>query len=147
MDFSTDGVQSVSLESVNGKSSTFAYSPDALLKVYWLQKRNNVLLAIEDYQKRKLWGSRAPTVYIYSRLDSLWRDLKPALKRRWTGKESKKKYDELERLMKDAKKIDSMLEAFDTMNEWLDDIGITRVDTRVKYNAENPEQENRMRSH
>jgi hypothetical protein len=147
MDFGTDGITNANLDNASNtnKSSTFAYSPDALLKVYWLQKRNNVLVAIEDYEKRKLWRSRAPTVFIYSRLHSLYLDLKPALKRKWKGKESKEKYDELEKLMQDKNKINSMLSAFDIMNEWLDDIGITRVDTRIKHNATNPEEENRMR--
>lgn len=125
------------IESIN-PSTNFTYSPDVVIKISWLQKRALILDDLREYRMRQSHGSASTQLLskVHSRVYDLFLDLEPALRRSWQGRKTKN--DDWIELVQNINKTDlpNIINSFRKMNFWLDDIGVTKVDTRVKVEYE-----------
>jgi len=108
-----------------------------VVKMCILERWYNLIEAFEAYDKNKSSGIQAEFHIMKSRLLSLFRVLTPALLR--AGK--KAEYEEIILLSQEGG-YEDLLRAFNIMNTFLDDIRLTRIDTKPKYNRDRVEEEN-----
>ena len=119
--------------------NTTSTPPTDLLKILIIQRRNDIIDAIESYNKLKFLHTDVPDNIIRARMLSLYYELGHALQR-WLGKELGD--------FKDFKKtmahgdIKEVIELFEKINEHLDIKKITRVDTRQSFDRKDTEEEN-----
>lgn len=114
-------------------TSNYTYSPDFIIKISWLQKRASILNELQEYNIRKINGS-VPSIMIariQAKNQELFWDIEPAIKRTW------KKDDKLDAYLKLKKEVNvldikKIITCFRLMNFWLDEIGVTKIDTRVR---------------
>lgn len=119
------------------KVQTQATPPTETLKIIILQRRNTCINAIQDYFKRVHANSTPPAHLVKAPIEALFLEIEPALERTITA-DAYKKYKE------DVFKGDAntCINAFRSMNKWLDQRNITRVDTGRKIDTTNVEEEN-----
>lgn len=110
-------------------------------RVSILQRRYDVIEALEDYKKKRYGGAGAPLSYVRARLLSLFIELQAFLKR----KLSEKEYGELQNTCFNSKDEMELVEALFTINEILDSVRLIRVDTQKTYDGTNVEEENKMK--
>lgn len=116
-----------------------------------MQRRYDLFDALEAYQKQALTNIQAPDSFVKARLMTLFLELQGMLKRRWYDSkkdELKKFYDTLKSICmgekKDAK-MEDVYSAIYVINEFLDNIRLTRVDTQQQYNPQSMETENEVK--
>lgn len=116
---------------------TVATPPTEVLKFLILEKRNNVISAIENYTKLTGANANAPTYIIRASLYALFLELQGAL-----YKDLKKEtYEDLRNEM-ESKEYEDLVKAFYIMNEWLYKKRITLVDSRESIDTSRVEKEN-----
>lgn len=100
-----------------------------ILRILILQRRNDVIDAIEGYRKLESHSSPDTTI-IRARLFSLFLEIQAMLKR-------KKKPDEYDELEEDSQSDDfkKLVETFIVMNVFLDDNRLIRIDTKKIYDS------------
>jgi len=108
-----------------------------IVRVLILQRRNDVIEAIEAHNKLHSQGVSPGNAVVRARLTSLFLEIQAALKRHLKGNE----YAELIKKIASTKDED-LLDAFLLMNEWVDKIRLTRIDTRNQYDTTRTETEN-----
>jgi len=106
-----------------------------------LQRRYDVIEAIEDYKKKRYLGSGNPISYIRARMFSLFIEIQAYLKRIL----SKEEYGELLNTCLNSKDEIELIEALFKINELLDKMRLIRIDTQKVYDATNVEEENKIK--
>lgn len=117
--------------------TTIGTPANDVLKIQILERRSNVFEAYEDYNKKSAQGINSDTAFIKARVYTLWLELQAQFKRRLT----EKKYTALLELV-NSKKESDLLEVIYYFNEYLDEIRLTRLDTKKKYDSTDTEAEN-----
>jgi len=118
--------------------STVSTPPSDLLKILIIQRRNDVIDAIETYYKLQLRNADVPDNIIRARILSLVLELGNAYKR-WTDKEHTTTTQTIL-----TGSLMEVLNIFHEVNIQLDNKKITRIDTRQDFDRKNIEKENEI---
>lgn len=108
-----------------------------ILTVLLLQRRNDVIDAIEAYKKVEYLGSQSEANVLRARLLSLFMEIQAAL----LNDLGEEEFGKLQEKVLSPKLEDSS-EAFQTMDRWLYRKNITKIDTRKHYDTGDVEEEN-----
>ena len=108
-----------------------------IVKILLLQARQNLFEAWEEYYKKMEYGTDVGLAVVKARLFSLWLEMQATLKRRLTEKE----YNHIYRNALSDKQSE-VLSAILRLNEILDELQVTRLDSKRVYNRQNVEEEN-----
>lgn len=113
-----------------------------VIKILRLERRYNLLEALENYYLQKELGQayQHELAIVKSRLKTLKVEIEGEISRKWKGQALR----EFETLLDSSKEVD-ILAAWDKINLLLDDIGLTRMDTRHRYDSTRVETENRAK--
>jgi len=95
-----------------------------IIKVLILQRRNDIIDAIEAYNRVSFSGVTAPVYEVQARIFSLFLELGANLSRSM----KKEEFDELEWLV-NCKDYDNLILAFRLINSWLDKKRLIMLDT------------------
>lgn len=106
-----------------------------------LQRRYDVIEALEDYKKKRYMGSGSPISYVRARLFSLFVEIQAYLKRAMT----KEDYGMLLDTCLKGKDEIELIEAIFKINEMLDALRLIRIDTHKVYDSTDVEAENKMK--
>ena len=117
--------------------NTITTAPNHILKILILQRRNDVIEALEVYHKNKFQGGNPYTYEVKSRIKSLYYEIRAVLERTL-------KKEELEKLRKliDSNEEKELLNAFEQIDDLLDRKKLTRIDSIVEYDYKDIEGEN-----
>ena len=113
-----------------------------LVKVLILQRRNDLIDAMEKFNTDLYLGVQGTaTSMVRSRLISLFFEIQPILKRKMTNEV----YNKLKDTIFFEDDLDSMKirKAVIELNEFIDEIKITRIDTRKQYDRTIVESQNK----
>lgn len=116
-----------------------AKSPKELLVMDILKQRTSIIREIEQYNKYNYRNAYYPDSDIRSKVKSLFLTLKPSLKRH------KDKLDEEITQINnwiDTGDIDELMKAFEILDDFLDDLQVTKFDTITKHNYQDVEEDN-----
>lgn len=121
-------------------------------KISILQRRYDLIEAYELYKKANFSHAAGHLSLVRARLVSLFMELQACLKRRMaSGKateESKEAFNRIVRACFDKEvKEEEIREVFFIINEELDNIRLTRVDTQKSYDSSKVEEENKMKGY
>lgn len=120
--------------------ATVATPPGDVVKIVVLERREQCIEAIEKYYEtlganvdahHKLMTLRA-------RIMAFWYQVQAMAKRRLQAKE----YEEVEESFEQAKEEDELIAAFEWLNGFVDDMGLTFIDSRAKYDRTRVEDAN-----
>lgn len=106
-----------------------------------LQRRYDLIEAIEHYRKMRLNGAAMGISVVSCRLFSLFLELQACLARHLTPKE----YDKLLDVCLNSSKEEEILTAVYKINSVLDQIKLTRIDTQRVYDSTDTEAENKIK--
>lgn len=111
-----------------------------VVKISILERRYDVIEAFEHYKKKKFDGIQAPLSIVRARLMSLFLEIQAMLKR-------KMKPEDYVLLVKGvgADKYDEVMAAFIEINEFVDELRLTRIDNQRVYNSQDVEEENKVK--
>lgn len=130
---------------VDFNSEATVTTPDwQVLKILALEKRENLILSVEFYWKNKYTdaetGQEIPI--IKARLWCLYYELEGWLNRAYSKKKTGAK--DLVELKKkfESNNIHTLLEAVTALNSFMDEQGLTRIDTKQVYDKNRVEVEN-----
>lgn len=112
-------------------------------RVIILEKRNNLFEALEDYQNKKFSGVQADLNFVRSRLRILFFEIQATLKRRL----GKKEYPIFRDGILKAESEGEILKYIYAINEILDEMRLTRIDTKKVYDSLNIEAENKEKGY
>ena len=116
---------------VDWNNETTIGTPAAdVIKILLLQRRADVFEAYEDFIKKQDFGSDIGITIVKSRLMTYFLELQAYLKRQLSKKEYDKLVFELENLNER-----STFNLICTFNEVLDNLNITKMDTRKRIDA------------
>lgn len=107
--------------------ATMSRSAEEVRSMIILQKQEKLSLAIEDYDRKTAGGGAVPTNYIQARLKALYHTIRPMLRRHWDD-ETHERFHKLSA----SKQYTELLGACQLLDEFLDDLGLTRIDNRQK---------------
>lgn len=107
--------------------ATVSSSAIDILRILILQRRNDVIDAIETYRKLEEHSSPDTTI-VRSRLFSLFLEIQAMIKRKH------KEYDQIKESC-DSKDFEELLKTFLELNEFLDMNRLTRIDTKNVYDS------------
>ena len=112
-----------------------------IIRVLILQRRNDVIDSFEFFRKSKANNIQSSTAIIQSRLFALFLELQAAFKRRY-------KEADYTRLLKriESSQYADLYDAFLTMNEELDKLKLTQIDTGKVYDSTRVEEENKAKN-
>lgn len=108
-----------------------------IVRVLFLQRRSDALEALEFCDKKRRAGVDFPTDTATSRMFSFFLEIQPVLVRRL----SKESLQELALLAQSAD-YKQLVTAFTLMNQILDDIKLTRIDSGKQIDTTDVESEN-----
>lgn len=100
-----------------------------VVKILLLEKRNNLIEALEVYKKFDNRDVQADLSIVRARLLSLFLDVQAAFKRRIEPGE----YEKIKIRVLQSKEEEEILEVIYLFNEYLDDIRLTRIDNKKTY--------------
>ena len=107
-----------------------------IVKVLILQRRNDVFDAYELWQKQEESGiSGNGRSLVFARIKTLFLELQPMLKR----KKNKEEYEQLTKDISDKNKIEDNIYV---LNEFVDELKITKIDSRKIYDSSRAELQN-----
>lgn len=122
--------------------STVATPPGEVVKIVVLERREQVIEALESYHLSKF--SKQDTAMkedlLHARLMAFWYQLQAMVKRRL--KEGAEDYRLVSEAIVKAEKPEEMIEAFAWLNEFVDEMGLTYIDARARYDRRNIEDAN-----
>jgi len=101
-------------------------SPKDMLKRLILEKRNKAIQQISRFKERKARGSTPQEFKLRSSILGLFIEIQPSLRRKLNTKEYKIIKEEYE-----STDIERVIKTFFLMNEFLDSIGILKLDNGV----------------
>lgn len=111
-----------------------------VVRILILQRRADVFEAWESYNKDTYSNIIGDLSVVRARLYSLFLELQGGLKRRLTTKE----YDKLVKDLK-SEKAEEILKVILTLNEYLDSLNLTKIDTKKKYDKTRVEKEHKAK--
>lgn len=106
-------------------------------RVLVLQRRENVIEAIEQYNERHQIAGQASNHIIKSRLISMFLQMDGMLNRALTQKEYELLKDKIQ-----SDDTDKLSEGFNELNRYLDKIKLTRIDNIKAHDSSNIEEDN-----
>ncbi len=119
--------------------TTIGTSAVDIVRVLVLQSRKYTFEAWEKYRKQKACNIDADLSLVYSRLHAWFDELQASLKRRMKPEE----YKALKVKLNKKDDETSLLDVTYFLNEYLDDIRLTRLDTKKDYDKTDWESENK----
>ena len=123
--------------------STITTAPREIIKIMILERRKYVIDAIEDYQKKRAHGIDAPLGLIKARLLALHLELAAGLSRRCESKKDLKRKYWADRVEITANTdYENLIDIFQKLEGYLDDIRLIRIDSIKTYDSTNVEAEN-----
>lgn len=108
-----------------------------------LERRYNLIEALEDYKKKQYKGIGVDLSAVRARLFSLFMQLQGTFKRRL--KDKPQEYDDLLKGCLESDKEKDILKHIYYISELLDELRITRVDMKRTYDERNVEKENKIK--
>jgi hypothetical protein len=130
--------------------TTVTTPPGEIVKVVVLERREQVIEALESYYS--LEGSdvdmQHKTTVLRARMLALWFQMQAMVRRRRKdakGGNEDPTYDEIQERMLVAKEFEQILDCFEWMNEFIDDMGLTYIDSRARYDRRNIEDANQKK--
>ena len=127
--------------------STVSTPPGDVVKIVVLERREQVIEALESYHHTDF--SKQDTSHklaiLHSRIMALWYQIQAMVYRRTIkakGTEEDPSYAMIERKVLGAKTQDQMVEVFEWMNCFIDDMGLTFIDSRPRFDRTRVEQTN-----
>lgn len=117
-------------------------------RVQILERRAYVITALEEYYSYQAVGSTVRTNRFISKLTSLFFEVEGLIKRRYDRETLDKddlSYTNIKEIMfsKSSKFVD-YYKVWEQINLLLDNIGLTKIDTKQDYDKRNPELENKV---
>ena len=109
------------------KEATVATPAVDVKRILMLQDRQYLKEAIGAYKKSMYANIATDNHIIRSRLYELFLEVRAGIKRHIKGDD----YDQLKDYV-DSEEIGEVLQAFEIIDDWLDHIGLTKVDTKIK---------------
>ena len=106
-----------------------------------LQRRYDLIEAVEDYKKKRYAGAGMALNIVRARLFSMFLEIQACLKRRLKPEQ----YTALLKTCLTDTQEERILEAIYWINEVLDEIRLTRIDTQQVYDRMDVEAENKMK--
>ena len=116
-------------------------------KITILQRRFELFEALEDYNKNQLSGRNIPTAIVKASLRTLFLEIQAMLKRRYDKSGNKENYHKLRRACMESNDMPTIINAIYTLNEDLDKIKLTMIDTQRQYDSTNVEEENKIKGY
>ena len=124
---------------------TIGIPAEDIVRIIILQKRENVHEAIEYYFIKHEQGLQVNIEPIRFRLLTLFSELRPYMKR--IKKDDKCEFvNALEKQIMTSKKVDDLILIMHQFNEILDNLRLTRIDTRQQYDSRRVEEENKAKN-
>ena len=118
-----------------------------VMKILLLQSRENLIEALEFYNKKVTEGVNIEQSPVKARLGTLFLQLQPYLERTYKEKEYNNMLSAFQKNIffneKDIPNGD-LLKLFIQLNNLMDSLKITRVDTRIQYDRTDIELDNAM---
>lgn len=130
--------------------TTVATPPGEVVKIVVLERREQVIEALEAYHSIDASGvdTAHRLAILRARVMALWYQLQAMIYRRSAkakGGEEDPTYNEVEEVMNSAKTFEDLLYAFQWMNVFIDEMGLTFIDGRPKYDRSNIEDANQKK--
>lgn len=114
---------------------------DEIVKVVILQRRYEAINELETIYKKKYSRVQRDLSVLKSKIYSLYIEIKPLIERKHKGfKAFQEQINELQN-----KNEDELAEVLNTLNDILDDSGLTKIDNIIKYDRTNILEANRRR--
>ncbi|GAJ07916.1 unnamed protein product [marine sediment metagenome] len=123
--------------------STVGVPATDVQRISILQRRYELIESLEDYKKKKFANTNCGMGLLRARLISLFVELQATLKRRWNNKNDKDKYDKIKKACFESTEEEKIIESIFIINEELDEMRLTRIDTQKKYDGGDVEAENK----
>lgn len=114
-----------------------------VVRILILQRHSDLIEAYEVYLKQKYAKINISTAVVKARLFSLFLQLQPTIKRRYG--EDIEAYNIIQKLFTNPEGQEKIEEALYYINELLDDLRLTRIDTKKQYNSTSVEAENKAK--
>lgn len=127
--------------------STVSTPPGDVVKIVILERREQVIEALEAYHLLSI-GDQDATLkldIIHARIMAFWYQVQAMAKRRLKeakGTENDPDYEMVKEAIKESKELDNLIESFEWMNVFVDDMGLTQIDSRSRYDRTNIEDAN-----
>jgi len=118
-------------------------SGDDVVRINILARFWNVIESFGAYRSAISRGQGVNTYVIAGRLEELFNQIHGMLKRRLKPEQ----YTLLLNQCRKSSNIDDLHNGFDTISIMLDEIAITRIDTREKYDSTSVETENKIQGY
>ena len=119
-----------------------------IVRVLWLQARDNLLQSWQYYQEQRLIGSEPNINTVHARLITLFNEMEAYLRRTMPAKIKRNEpysFEELQELVYTTNITDKqMKEAISFLNIRLDKINLIKIDTKQKYDRFDLEAENKV---
>jgi hypothetical protein len=117
---------------VNFNSDSTVSAPAAdIMRILILQRRNDLLEAMESFYKVQDHGAEAEVFVVKARLKTFFWEVQAAIKR--NSKEDE--YTILETAVLTAQDITTIEDLYKKLNEYLDKLRLIRIDTRSQYDS------------
>lgn len=120
------------------ENTTVGQPASEIIKILILQKRNDLIEAVEHYYKDKFISNNGDLSIVRARLISTFTELQAMLKRRL-----KDEYDELYKIVLTSKTEIELMKVIFKINEILDEVNLTRIDNKKVYDRMRVEEENK----
>lgn len=108
-----------------------------IVRVLILQRRADLMEALEDYLKKEALGYAQNINIVRARLYTLFLEVSGMLKRR-----APEDYDRLKDSIRNLDEVEDIIKLILEFNDILDSIGLTKIDTRKKFDSTIAENEN-----
>ena len=127
--------------------STVSTPPGDVVKIVVLERREQVIEALEalHFVDHGQQDTSHKEGILRSRIMALWYQLQAMVYRRLAkakGTEDDPSYKMVETMIVTARKQNDMIEAFEWMNCFIDDMGLTFIDSRERYDRTHVEDAN-----
>lgn len=106
-----------------------ARSSDELQRMLIIEDIQNFLLSLERYQQHHFNGVESSTAEMASRLGTLYYRILPLIHRKLKAEEQE---ELLELFTDDDPKMKDLIRAYNVMNRFLDELGVTKIDVKNK---------------
>lgn len=125
--------------------ATVSTPPGEVVKIVVLERREQCIEALESYhnvESANLETGHKVTI-LKSRVMAFWYQVQAMVKRRLANvKPGETTYDEVREAMTAAKTAEELVGAYEWLNEFVDSMGLTFIDSRAKYDRTRVEDSN-----
>lgn len=126
--------------------TTVATPPGEVVKIVVLERREQVIEALEGHHSV---GGEVDTSHktqvLKARTMAFWYQVQAMVKRRLKdakGGDDDPTYEEMKEMIADAEGFDQLVVVYEWLNEFVDDMGLTYIDGRPRYDRRNVEEAN-----